>query len=308
MFEDYREIVFAAYKRKKEEGLLSSNLHAPSPARLRNQCEITYDENYSLADENILKGFFGAKGDATDYSLRIRNFDIDKFRPLVKFLNGRITYTDDKNIELLSWLINFSPRPYPLWKKNSVISDQISAENSGIEDELLDKQDIKSVVPNEPEGILEKSLKSHQTESGSTYIDKRKIISSRVVSNATKRKLIYAFVASAIVFGSSYFFYNKNNQGCMYWNGNRYQSVGCNIKVSGANVLALDTFQVNHVRKITRPDTITRSSIRKIWYAKINGMPEFFTDSSYHPTDNRKRMLPLTEYMYDKYIEPQKHK
>lgn len=298
--------MFAAYERKKEEGILSSNLHAPSPARLRNQCEITYDENYSLADENILKGFFGAKGDATDYSLRIRNFDIDKFRPLVKFLNGRISYTDDKNIELLSWLINFSPRPYPLWKKNSVIPDQISAEDRGVEDELLDKQEV--VVPSKPDGIGEESLKSHQSESGSTYRDKRIIISRRMLSDATKRKLIYAFVASAVAFVSSYFFYNKHNQGCMYWNGNRYQSVGCTIKVSGANVLALDTFQVNHVRKITRPDTITRSSIRKIWYSKINGMPEFFTDSSYHPTDNRKRMLPLTEYMYDKYIEPQKHK
>ncbi|UOU99424.1 hypothetical protein MUU74_05550 [Chryseobacterium daecheongense] len=97
---------------KKEKGKLSLNLVAPTPAKLKQECSIVYSERYKEKDGKTLRLFFLPKDDSTDYGISIRNTDTDRFKPLSNFLKGKTSETEDKNIELLAWLIDFEPRPY----------------------------------------------------------------------------------------------------------------------------------------------------------------------------------------------------
>ncbi|MEY8758133.1 hypothetical protein [Chryseobacterium tongliaoense] len=112
MFTNYVQRVIETYQLKKEKGGLSLNLTEPTPSRLKSECMIVYAERFKEKDHKALRLFFQTKEDTTDYSLSIRNIDTDKFKPLANFLKGRTSETDGKNIELLSWLIDFEPRPY----------------------------------------------------------------------------------------------------------------------------------------------------------------------------------------------------
>jgi hypothetical protein len=47
---------------------------------------------------------------------------------------------------------------------------------------------------------------------------------------------------------------------------------------------------------------ITRNSIGIVHYSKINGKVEFYTTGGTNPEDTARRLLPLTEYMFEKYI------
>lgn len=112
MFTSYTDSVFKAYQMKKEKGKLSLNLVAPTPAKLKQECSIVYSERYKEKDSKTLRLFFLPKDDPTDYGISIRNTDTDRFKPLSNFLKGKTSETEDKNIELLAWLIDFEPRPY----------------------------------------------------------------------------------------------------------------------------------------------------------------------------------------------------
>lgn len=112
MFTNYVRRVIETYQLKKEKGELSLNLTEPTPSRLKSECMIVYLERFTEKDNKTLRLFFQTTDDTTDYSSSIRNIDTDKFKPLCNFLKGRTSDTDAKNIELLSWLIDFDPRPY----------------------------------------------------------------------------------------------------------------------------------------------------------------------------------------------------
>ncbi|KAA8484050.1 hypothetical protein BDE36_3573 [Arcticibacter tournemirensis] len=59
-----------------------------------------------------MQDFFERKVDADGYERVIRQFDTERFKPLCNFLKRRTNNTDEINIELLAWLIDFQPRPY----------------------------------------------------------------------------------------------------------------------------------------------------------------------------------------------------
>ncbi|WP_419869422.1 hypothetical protein [Chryseobacterium sp. CT-SW4] len=112
MFIIYKEKVVEAYRWKKDKGLLSLNLSAPTPSKLKKESQIVYSERYMEKDTGTLRLFFPVKEGVSDYSISIRNLDTDKFKPLSNFLKGLTSETEDKNIELLAWLIDFDNRPY----------------------------------------------------------------------------------------------------------------------------------------------------------------------------------------------------
>lgn len=260
MFEDYQKAVRLAYIERKEKGQLSPNLQYPSPAKLRDECIIVFSERFIKKDEDTLRAFFGAKNDLSDYNLNIRNVDIDRFRPLVNFLNGGTTKPDVKIVELLAWLIDFNPRPKVEWSN------------------------------------VKKPIDANETEESISTIPHVELMN--------QRPLILAIIAVLIIAAgySAFHFYSLRSQKCMYWTGENYKTVSCNTKVDNVVVIARDNIKLEKVKKITRVDTLTSYSIRRIWYTKSNGNIEFYTDSSTHPTDQNKRMLPMTAYIYQKYV------
>ncbi|KFF22598.1 hypothetical protein [Chryseobacterium sp. JM1] len=142
MFTNYVLRVIETYRLKKEEGELSLHLTEPTPSKLKSECMIVYSERFREKDNKALRLFFQTNDNTTDYSASIRNIDTDKFKPLCNFLKGRTSDTDAKNIELLSWLIDFEPRPYDHRNRYDATSgfDQIESDDGKHTDET-DQED-----------------------------------------------------------------------------------------------------------------------------------------------------------------------
>ncbi len=107
---------------------------------------------------------------------------------------------------------------------------------------------------------------------------------------------------SAVCLGS-YFITKPHNRQCMYWAGDRYVPVACKDTSIRADKIALDEHVVATFRRITRPDTLKKKFIRKVWYVKIDDDSlEYYTAPGFYPLDNHKMLKPLTEYIFDKYV------
>ncbi|WP_133575548.1 hypothetical protein [Pedobacter metabolipauper] len=162
--------------------------------------------------------------------------------PLVSFLRGDTTVTNDKNINLLAWVIDFK--------------------------------------------LVEKNKRSWKW----------------ILLNPKIRKATLLIITIVIIFYGGYLLSIKHTNQCMYWTGNQYQPIPCNTRINNTEIVALDTFKVAHLKRITRPDTLTINSVNKVWRAKINGKPEFYTSGGRHPLDNNKMLWPMTEYFLDKHV------
>jgi hypothetical protein len=104
-------------------------------------------------------------------------------------------------------------------------------------------------------------------------------------------------------FGWSSIMNNSNPiDGCMYWNGEQYVEVTCDDTTAGRLLWPLKPDKLKEFRRITREDTITEKSIRKVYYLKLNGNIEYYTASGNHPIDPMRKLRPLSEYMYKKYL------
>ncbi|WP_139785319.1 hypothetical protein [Chryseobacterium phocaeense] len=145
---------------KKEKGELSLHLTEPTPSRLKSECIIVYSERFKEKDTKALRLFFQTKEDTTDYSSSIRNIDTDKFKPLCNFLKGRTSDTDAKNIELLSWLIDFEPRPYDHKNRYDDLSG-FAVEEPNKKEDIEEADDSKEIGPlSEPTGLEAREIES----------------------------------------------------------------------------------------------------------------------------------------------------
>jgi hypothetical protein len=116
---DYIKLVTKEYKRKRTDRELSLLLAQSSPAKIRQACLHLYKEHYDKKDERLLKkdqqalrDFFGPAEHGRQFLQQIHGFETDRFRPLDYYLKEKNENTDDKNIELLAWLIDFKHRPF----------------------------------------------------------------------------------------------------------------------------------------------------------------------------------------------------
>jgi hypothetical protein len=362
MFEAYRDKVFNTYKKKKNEDQLSLKLLRSTPANLRDECLLVLNTRYLKADESTLANFFGQKADAEGYSKIIRNFETSKFKPLDNYLKGITSFTDDKNIELLAWLIDFEPRPYKYrdiyskvdtdvtgrstdsvadisreqqkpgdvdlaFEHNNIpepeadaLTSNLSGSNHLVQHQKLPQEEANNLIPNplitqnsNQQGDLPKEqAKNIIHNSFIEDTDQKDKLLSQISKwkNANIRRSIFAFLAAGTVCfttyllsGNNYSNIDLNNQRCMYWTGDHYQAISCNDKIDDVSIIALDTFKVNHLKRITRPDTLTGYSVRKVWYAKIDGKVEFYTHSGEHPVDHKKRLLPMSRLILSKYAK-----
>ncbi len=316
MFADYKAQVVSAYKQKRDANKFSLNLLRPTPAKLRAECLAAVNERYLKKDENTLRMFFGQRKDITAYMQTIRKFDADKFKPLDNFLKGITNDTDDKNIELLAFLINFEPRPYQFNPKPA--PDKISNHHKEIEGRLISlpedttlQQDFGTVVDKDDDRIKEKAINEKVinqllNEPINTKIKRAwflnpaniiifliiaVILSISIYISLHRKPLITSFKAVPI-----------GDQKCMYWTGYQFQPVSCDQKHHDTMVVALDTVRLFHFRRVEQPDTITEASIGKLWYYKGGEGIEFYTDSGSHPIYAGMHLRPMSAYIWNKYI------
>lgn len=299
MPEDYKKVVLTYYEERITNGSLSPNLLDPTPGSLREECIYIYRKRRSSKDDEIIRSFFGDT-DQECLDLLEKSFAI-KFRQLPKILKGEVENPSVKYIELIAWLIDFNPRPSTTYymsfhhgsplDKEDIVYPKI--ENKQLE-EIGDGEKVEiNSVNNEKEVIKEDSGKNVKEESQSK--EKTKVKKSKV------RSAIVAFILIATTGGGVYLS-SINRKKCMYWTGNNYEATGCDI-VGDTPIIALDEYKLAHLKRITKPDTLTLKDVGKVWYVKIKiDSPEFYTDSGVYPLDTNKVLKPLTQYILQKYV------
>jgi len=276
---NYKQQVLDEYARKKDAGALSLNLTQPTRLGLKEECLNVFAEKGSPKVDPVLRQFFGPVETGGNYGQRIKNFDVDKFRPLVNFLKDHTLNSQDKNIALLAWLIGF---------RSPIL---------GVEDASLFRDSLPLVAKsNDPENVLatdeHKPPIAEPKSLAKASPPQQKLFDKRVI-------IALITVITVVVIWA---FFTKNNQ-CMYWTGNQYKSIPCNEKAGNAVIIALDTFKVSNLKRITLPDTITESALGRVWYRKIKrDSLEYYTAPGEHPLDNKKRLMPLTSYILEKHV------
>ena len=280
MFKEYRETVFAAYKKKEEQEDLSINLQHLKPSKLRDESQIVYHERPLPKDDDTIRSFFGSKGEKNDYEQNINNFNIEKFKPLIKYLNGETAITDDKNIELLAWLIDFNPRPYAAWKKKNVSDNESSEKVIDVSSTTVEVFDTQ-VKDDDVDHISEKE--EDEDDNGKLWGIKSLLLDITILLVV----LCFLYIL---------------RPRCMYWDGDQYQTIACEQRADGIVIVNLDTFRLAHLKRIKNPESIKLRDIGKVHYSTIAGVPEFYTMGGENPTDTAKRLLPLSRGMYEKYI------
>lgn len=153
----YQKEVLKKYHREKG-GEMISYLASPTRRQIRQACMWLVDKRNSDGDKHILDIFFKfSKGESM--LQKIQNIDGDKFLPIINFLKGKTMTTSPQNVELISWLIDFQPRPFHMYlkvpkaftnqglfkkKENKVIlngNNMLFGQNIG-HNFLLDKEEI----------------------------------------------------------------------------------------------------------------------------------------------------------------------
>lgn len=282
---DYIKLLKATYHQKRRNNELQPLLAQSTPASIRKECINVCKERFLDKDVPVLRAFFGPAEDRRHFLQLIENFETDKFKPLDNFLKGATGKTEEKNLHLLAWLIDFPHRPFEFGKEV-----------------LLTEEEKKLIGDPEP---------GHEsTESGQPLARMGVVQES---DKKTKRR-VAALLLLFLLLGLSGFYFIRqagrssdwrygNAPGeCMYWSGDRYVPVSCNDSTAGRLLLPLRLSKIEGFKRITREDTITERSIGVVHYLKVNDYPEFYTTEGYHPVQVTRRLRPLSEYMYDKYL------
>ena len=301
MFPDYKNLILEDYHRKKEQNKLPLSLVILSPAKLRDECLKICDERYNSRDLRTLKDFFGVGNGKLEFLTLIDKVDVDKLKPLIRFLNGETASTDKKNIELLAWMIDFQPRPFELGRKYG------NMEEGGMEEGEKEEGRIEVDTKETGDGKQETGEKGGMEEG---RMETAGLVPRKKAG--LLKWLIPGAIAVVSITGFSIMKFREKppaihtfidpTASCMYWTGEKYKAVNCNSRVGAATVIALDTFQLNNFKRVLQIDTITLKSTGKLWYLKRNKSLEIFTAPGNHPKELNKQLKPLSAYMIKKYI------
>jgi hypothetical protein len=304
MFADYITLVLQDYEQKRENNTVPKALLHLKPAGIRDLCLSLYmKENYDPKKDGItLNYFFGQHDDNAGMARAIKNFELAKFKPLINYLKKGTEETNEKNIELLAWLLGFEPRPFEFGKKYEV----------GVKTKFSNTEVVITDVDPGTTGKPEEATLNNDITKPQIFTTAQPTPLKKGISNTNIA--IGILVITIILSGIIYIYNNGNNknnvmgstlkgpEACMYWTGDHYEQVSCNEKINNTLIIALDSFKLLHFKKITQPDTITQKHVGNIWYIKTEGDIEFYTAEGAYPADMKKRLKPATAYIIDKYI------
>lgn len=288
LFIDYSVSVRDEYEKKKAANAISLNLIYPTSVKLKEECILVCQSKFRTSDHMMLKSIFGPSSDMQSALQIINKCDPDKLKPLVNYLKGNTTRTDEKNIELLAWLIDFEPRPF--------VVGGIPKETSVIEPE-------KQITgePEKKEGLI--------TLGGAESENKKQDQLGRNI-RYSRKKVLTIVVILVLVVGGVFWLQTRQplsqlpagHEKCMFWSGDHYQLISCSQKMGDTLVVAFDSIKLTNFKKITRPDTITGRSKGRVWYIKLKGELEFYTSDGSHPVEYNRKLKPITDYIINKYI------
>ncbi len=297
----YQKEILAKYKKEKG-GELRGYLAAPTRSQIRDACVYLFHRRNEKNDEYILSRFFQFKNDDNKL-LEIKNFGDGRFRSIENFLKEEVENTSIRNLNLISWLIDFKPRPYEEYSK---------FENSITEEALIDKpeSEITDDFNDEEEKRKQEEEKRKQEEEK----EKRKLEERR----RRRRRMIT--ISISVTFGLTLMilgvqkwpsYFPKNNTegiGCMTWADSLYVPVSCDegpLSKYGTQVKPLDKKELKNMRRVevtAAYDFFTATGKPLIWYYKNEKDEcEFFTAPGLHPV-NGATLKKITPYIIQKYV------
>nr|WP_298793859.1 hypothetical protein [uncultured Allomuricauda sp.] len=281
----YQKEVLAKYKRNKG-GELSTYLLNPTPRLIKQACILLLDKRASAEDKNILSCFFQFR-DEENRLKEIKNFDNDRFRPIVNFLKGRTNSTSEENIELISWLIDFELRPLHKYLKST--------------HPISEKDDSKHLA---------------RQELGKLNLDNLE----RKKDEEKKRRRRFITISVSVAFGMTILIlgiqkwplnslknYSTRDE-CMTWADSLYVKVSCDkgpFSQFGTTVDSLDQMKLEKMRKVkvhAAYQFFSDTGEPLIWYYKKSSKEiEYFTAPGLHPT-NRETLRKITPYIIQTYV------
>jgi len=307
---DYIKLVIETYKSKRAKNELSNLLVHPTYSKIKKECLAVYKKRYEKKDEKALSSFFGPEENGKSFLQLMKAAHADKFKPLNNYLGGKTEKTDDKNIELLAWLIDFQHRPY-VFDRNVLLSEEElsfldqfanNAEKTG-QDLAVDGEGLKKRTE-EPGNDL-KNEPDEQT--GEAFKEPSVLKSDVTKSNSSKKKpeRILIIILILVICTAGIYAVWKEKQGnavCGYWAGDRYKEVPCNEDPQGRIILTMNREKIQRFRKITRKDTITQWSIGKVYYVKNSDTLDCYTEGGKYPENINRSLKVLSRHMFDKYL------
>ncbi len=276
---------------------------------------IVYKERYEKKDDGTLRDFFGHAEHGRQYLHLIADFETDKFKPLDNYLKGDTERTNNKNLELLAWLINFKHRPFSFGMEVLLSDEELAIINTPINNDPGEK---RSLPESGEDSLKNKRGETERLKNGAGEITEAneskkedsilKTISPKQTSN---KKSVLFLLISIICIGAIYFIWQQQqdkqnimgitNTSCMYWAQDHFEPAPCNEKGKGF-LFPLDEEKVKNFKKITRRDTITEWSIGKLYYIKNDKDIDCYTEDGYYPEEPDRKLNVLTRHMYNKYL------
>lgn len=325
--EEYNKLVIAAYKKKRAEKRLSLLLANSTRAQIRTACIHRYQERTSERDDRMLSDFFGPAQHGKQFLTVIEHTDAEKFRSLNNFLTGKSESTNNLNIELLAWLIDFRHRPFSsdihleLDMEELAIIDgeefqqglSPSADAIRTENEVEINPSTETWAQQIPDNLEGSRIFNplHETSTLTTQPynageDKQKIISENDLKKGKWRKIWerigIVFLTAGVCSVGVYALISTNSKtDCVSWSDDHYEKVPCDEPSNDRIIFHLPEKKWKNFKRITRPDTITERSIGKLYYIKDNG-PKFYTQSGFYPEDPGRSVRILTRRIFDTYL------
>lgn len=293
MYQDYLDAIMEYYEQKKANNELSPRLLNPTPAKIKDECVAVYQSRLAKKDLKMLIAFLEIQEGAD--VLRAIKKGRDKFKPLDNHLKNATEKTEDRNIELLGWLLDFEPRPYDdhyNYKRGSASITKKPTEADPPKDPAKEEANDKA---DNPTPATDTAIQPEPT--GIKQIGPKRPVLIKKLGFIAGSLVIASGLIAAIIFN------NKDYKGCMIWVGDHYERVSCDSSGGARLVLGLDANSVRYLRKITRPDTLTEKDIGKVWYRKrgVDSL-DFYTTGGRDPVDPNLDLKRLTTYMFEKYL------
>ncbi|RXK85720.1 hypothetical protein [Filimonas effusa] len=304
----YRDCVRNEYYRKRKANQLSVKMIELKRSGIREECLALLEQRCENGDENILWAIFGPADKGSSLKEMIYKYDIDRFRPLVKFLRENTGIRDLEDIDFLAWLIDFQPRPYKIdvdylaldrKRESEVMAAQEENVNARGRDNIPKGLPVAIIEPVEepdlPEGggisageapvrpgkdstgegvkvgvTLTSKLENQEEGIGKDFFTESKARFRRLTAWFYASKAIRPAMLMIIASMIAYFLSidEPREQSCMYWKDDHFQSAPCYLNIPGASLIALDAQKANNFRKITDWRTITPKDIGVVFYGK----------------------------------------
>lgn len=298
--DSYQKEILAKYNKNKG-GVLSTYLLNPTPRLIKQACILLLDKRASAEDKNILSCFFQFR-DEENRLKEIKNFDNDRFRPIVNFLKGRTNNTSDENIELISWLIDFEPRPLHKYLNSTHL--------------ISEKDDSKHLVGQELEELDNTNLDGLERRRE----EERKKLEEAIRKKEKKRRRRFITISISVAFGMTILILGIQNwplnilkkssarRECMTWADSLYIKVSCDkgpFSQFGTTVDSLDQMKLEKMRKVkvnAAYQFFSNTGEPLIWYYKKGSKEiEYFTAPGLHPTTG-ETLRKVTPYIIETYV------